>query len=298
MCKEFNKEIHKNSEGNYHNGVPLEECFPYQADHNISCDDKCPDWLDKLVPMLDAGWWSRHDEDIMFFKRQIMEKGPAVTDMFVNDDFISWEMTHHDPDDYYPYVEANRVNHCVIIVGWKDDPFIPKGGYWMIKDSHGTERGYDGFFNIEYGSLKINECLDWIEYDPESYEWPNEPNPPSMTKITGETNGNIETEYEYIFNSVDPEGFDLRYCISWGDGDWEWTEFYPSGEDITVKHTYNTQGDYSVVALAMNINDNIGPWGTLQVTMPRNKIINRPILNFLNNHPNLFPILRQLLLKI
>ena len=33
----------------------------------------------------------------------------------------------------------------------------------------------------------------------------------------------------------------------------------------------------------------------LPVSMPKNKAINTPFLNFLENHPNLFPLLRQLL---
>ena len=35
-----------------------------------------------------------------------------------------------------------------------------------------------------------------------------------------------------------------------------------------------------------------------RVTMPRDKIVNRPLLNFLENHPNLFPILRLLLQRL
>jgi hypothetical protein len=260
--------------GNNHNGVPLEECFPYQADDTIPCDDKCSDWLDKLVPMLGTNWWSRDDQDIMLFKRQIMEKGPGSGDMMFTAEFEEWEKTHHDPDDYYPYKPASEINHCIIIVGWKDDPSIDNGGYWIIKDSHGTEVGYDGFFNIEYNSLNINEWLAWIEYDPESYEWPNEPDPPSTTTITGETNGKKGDEYEYTFSAADPEDYELKYYISWGDGDWEWTDYYPSGEDVTMKHTYNSEGNYSIASLAMNTNDNIGPWGTLYISIPKNKSIN------------------------
>jgi C1A family cysteine protease len=274
------------AQGNYHNGVVIEECFPYQADDDIPCDDKCLDWLDKLIPMLDGGYWYSESplDDIIFFKSWIIEKGPAATDMFVNIDFQEWGMTHHDSDDYYPYVEKSGANHQVIIVGWKDDPFIDKGGYWICKNSWGSDWGYDGFFNIVYGSMNIVECLDWIEYDPESYDWPNEPNPPSETTITGKTNGKFKTEYEYTFNAVDPKNNDLKYYISWGDGTWEWTEYYPSGEDVTVNHTYNKEGNFSVAALAMNTNNSIGPWGMMDISMPKIKQHN----NFNNLFERLF----------
>jgi len=280
-------------EGNYHNGALFEECFPYQANDDISCDDKCPDWLDKLVPILDCQFCNPNGspEDIQLIKSLIMENGPVVAYMFATSDFASWGYSHNDPNDCYPYYEVNDNNHAVIIVGWKDDSSISRGGYWICKNSIGLDWGYDGFFNIEYGSLHIDtsncdyDKIMWVDYDPNSYEWANEPNPPSATMIIGEINGNISTEYEYTFNSVDPEGYDLRYYISWGDGNWEWTDYYPSGEDITIKHTWNKQGDYSVVALAMNTNDNIGSWGTLEISMPKNKAINTPFLNFLVNNP-------------
>jgi hypothetical protein len=236
--------------------------------------------------MLDGDYWYSESplDDIIFFKSWIIEKGPAATDMFVNIDFQEWGMTHHDSDDYYPYVEKSGANHQVIIVGWKDDQFIDKGGYWICKNSWGSDWGYDGFFNIVYGSMNIVECLDWIEYDPESYDWPNEPNPPSETTITGKTNGKFKTEYEYTFNAVDPENNDLKYYISWGDGTWEWTEYYPSGEDVTVNHTYNKEGNFSVAALAMNTNNSIGPWGMKDISMPKIKQHN----NFNNLFERLF----------
>ena len=285
-------------EGNYYNGALLEECFPYQADDDIPCDDKCPDWADKLVPIVDFLEWYPDGsiEDIKLIKSQIIEKGPVITGMYVTNDFYNWGWSHNDPNEYYSYNEVENLNHAVIIVGWKDDTSIDKGGYWICKNSWGTDWGYDGFFNIECGSLNIdNTFINWVSYESESYEWLDEPNPPNETTITGTTNGNISTEYEYTFNSVDPEGRDVMYYISWGDGDSEWTDYFPSGEDAIIKHTWNKQGDYSVVALAMNTDNSISSWSTLEVAMPKNKAINSPFLQFLENHPHLFPLLRQLL---
>ncbi len=283
-------------EGNYHNGALLEECFPYKADDDISCDDKCPDWIDKLVPILTTEEWypDGSPEQIELIKSQIIEIGPVVTGILATSDFDNWMRTHHDPDDYYPYYETNNINHVIVIVGWKDDPTIKNGGYWICKNSYGTDPGYDGFFNLEYESLSIATAINWVDYDPESYEWENEPNPPSETMITGESNGDIRTEYEYTFNAIDPEDRDVMYYISWGDGNWEWTDYHPSSEDVKLKHTYKKQGDYYIVALAMNTDSNIGSWGTLEISMPRNKFLNDFNLGLVRLIQR-FPILESLL---
>ncbi len=271
------------SDGNNCNGVILETCFPYQADDEISCDEKCPEWEDMLVPITDYGYWitdesSQAIEDI---KTQIMQGGPVVACMLWTSSIGLWGLNNHDPSDYFAYYEGKTgTDHDIVIIGWKDDESIGNGGYWICKNSHSSEFGYEGFFNLEFGLLGskwIDDNPDttyivWVDYDSESYEWSNEPNHPSETIITGESNGTIRTKYEYTLNAVDPENHDLRYYISWGDGNWEWTDYYQSEEDVKVKHIWEDEGDFSIIALAMNSNDNIGPWGTLEISMPKNKM--------------------------
>jgi len=79
-------------------------------------------------------------------KNAINEYGPLVTSMYVYDDF----------PDYNGgiYVKnSNRLlgGHMVAIVGYNDDP-----GYWICKNSWGTEWGEDGWFRIKYGECSID----------------------------------------------------------------------------------------------------------------------------------------------
>jgi hypothetical protein len=277
-------------DGNYHNGALLEECFQYRGNDRLPCEDKCPDWEDKLIPITDTLQWypTGSSEDIEIIKSQIMEKGPLTACMQGTNDFINWMHSHHDPNDYFSYVEGNSINHVIIIVGWKDDPTIGRGGYWICKNSWGTDPGYDGFFNIEYGSLKIDSSLiNWVDYDPDSYEWPGEQEPPSKPTITGSTSGNIDVEYEYVFNSVDSLNLDVKYFISWGDGSSEWTDFYPSGEDVKINHSWTDKGTYTISAKAVNTNYLSSQIGLLDISIPKNKtfseinqLISRLILHF------------------
>ena len=119
-------------------------------------------------------------------------------------------------------------------------------------------------------------------------------NPPNAPTITGPANGKVGTSYEYTFTSIDPDGDDIaEYTINWGDGpDENIIGPFASGAPQTKSHTWTSQGTFIIKAKAKDVNGLVGPEGTKTVTIPRNKIVNRPLLNFLENHPNLFPILR------
>jgi len=121
--------------------------------------------------------------------------------------------------------------------------------------------------------------------------------PPNAPTIDGPKTGSAGTSYPYTFTSIDPDGDDVSYFIRWGDGEeTDWTTFQASGPPGYIEsHSWDTQGTYIIQAKAKDIYDAESEWGELQVTMPRNKAISRPLLNFLENHPNLFPLLQKLI---
>ena len=120
--------------------------------------------------------------------------------------------------------------------------------------------------------------------------------PPNAPIITGETNGKIGVEYEYTFNAEDPDGDNVKYFIDWGDGDPEETGFNPSGDDVKLKNTWNSKGTYTIRAYAEDEFGLVGPEGNLTVIITKkSRAITSPFLNFLQNHPNLLPILKLLL---
>jgi bacillopeptidase F len=122
--------------------------------------------------------------------------------------------------------------------------------------------------------------------------------PPDAPVINGPTNGNAGTSYNYTFNSIDPDGDDVRYHIDWGDTTSNTTMFSPSGTNVTVSHTWTLEGTYIIKAKAEDEFGLIGPEATKTVTMPRNKAINTPFLNFLKQYANLFLILQRLLQRL
>ena len=86
------------------------------------------------VTFLDLGYATKENTNII--KSIIYEEGPIAVALNVNQEFISYWNIHHSSDDYYPDTHepwGNQLNHIVVLVGWKDDPTIQNGGYWIVK---------------------------------------------------------------------------------------------------------------------------------------------------------------------
>jgi C1A family cysteine protease len=237
--------------GNNCNGIIPEFCFPYQVSSNVSCTNASPDWMEYLIPISGYGFW-RPDgsvEDRNAIKTEVLESGPVAASMMFTiydygpNNLEEWGYTHHNPTDYYAYPgPVQGANHLVVIVGWKDDSAITHGGYWIVKNSLSEEWGYNGFFNIEYGSLNIDQSsITWVDYNATSpVNWV------PVAQINGSSQG--QTNQEMMFDgsgSFDHEGSIVAYEWDFGDG--------TTATGVTVTHTYTTQGIY---LLTLTVTDN------------------------------------------
>jgi len=148
--------------------------------------------------------------------------------------------------------------------------------------------------------LPFNETVDFsLEMIATSYPGPDNPLKPETP--AGPTSGTIEHSYEYLTKAVDPNDDQIMYIWDW-NGDMipdEWTGFYDSNVNITTPHTWTKQDSYEIRVKARDTDGLESVWSDpLSVTMPRIKAINTPFINFLQQHPNLFPILRLLLQRL
>ena len=119
--------------------------------------------------------------------------------------------------------------------------------------------------------------------------------PPEAPKITGPTYGNVGEEYEYTFSAIDPDGHDVYFWIEWKPScsGCDWVGPYESGEKVKMNYTWTTRGTYTIRATAKDIYDDEGPPGELEVTMPKFKIYDFPLLEWLfEQFPHAFPILK------
>ena len=121
--------------------------------------------------------------------------------------------------------------------------------------------------------------------------------PPDVPDILGPSNGKAGNYCEYRFVTTDPNEDDVSYYIEWGDELVEdWSELYKSDENFTAGHTWDVKGDYTIRVKARDVHGAESEWATLEVRMPKNKQYTSIFfLRFLDQHPDIFPILRHLL---
>ena len=223
--------------GNYCNGIIPESCFPYGSDDSIPCSEKCLEWEDHLIPILDFGFFhsSGSLDDINAIKTLIKDNGPVAAHISATKLFSYWGLINNNPNDYFPYLgPGGLTNHLICIVGWKDDSSIGNGGYWICKNSWGSYWGYDGFFNIEYGSQHIDDSIIlWVDYDPNSLDWPPVAN-------AGKPMG-AQVGEKLLFNadsSFDPEKNIISHSWDFGDGS--------TAQGKQVTHSFSQLGTYPV----------------------------------------------------
>ena len=122
--------------------------------------------------------------------------------------------------------------------------------------------------------------------------------PPGKPIITGQSGGIIGSEYQYFLISIDPEGYNITYCIDWGDNTSEaFIGPYPSGVQASAKHAWYEQGDYTIKAKARNAHGAESDWATLYVSMPKTHI-QSPIIELIMKIFQRFPFLEKILNEI
>jgi len=159
---------------------------------------------------------------------------------------------------------------------------------WIIKDDQywgGASIPYAKFYTKEHGSLI--PYLQIVVNDP-----------PTIPQITGQANGTVGQSYDYTFIASDPNGEQIYFTIEWGDGQTNtWIGPYTSGQPVTIPHSWDKKGTYTVKAKAKDTHNAESDWGTLDVNMPLS--YNDMGLHFFEKlferFPNLFPVIRYML---
>lgn len=125
-------------------GVADEACYPY--DNGLAkqdCSGLCSNWAERVVKI--AGYTDLTGQPAKI-KEWVSTRGPVSSCFIVYQDFFSYK------SGIYKHVTGGQAGgHCVTIVGYNDNP-----GYWICKNSWGTDWGEQGFFRIAYGECGID----------------------------------------------------------------------------------------------------------------------------------------------
>jgi len=281
---------------------------------------ECPKWdLGRVIEVNDVGIivWRKTNLDFPIDVERLGNGNTLITETYLSrvieintNGNIVWQKTGLDA----PFDADRLENGNTLIAEVNSDRVIEvntNGNIVWQKNAEApvdVERLKNGHtLIVEYGANRVIEVnsagtIVWQKdglnepFDAERFP-PNES--PIAPIIDGPANGKVGTKYDYTINTTDPDGDDLSYFVDWDDGtNSGWIGPYHSGEEITQSHTWSKKGTYIIRCMAKDVNGAESDWGTLEVTMPKNKpfIFNFPILNWLfERFPNMFPILRQLL---
>ena len=131
-------------------GVADEACYPYVA-KDQNCSGLCSDSATRLKKI--SGWHAITNINDM--KTWIATKGPLTTCFTVYSDFY-----YNYVSGIYHYSSGTVVGgHCVCVVGYSD----ADNGYWICKNSWGSDWGESGYFRIGYGQTGIDASMWAIE---------------------------------------------------------------------------------------------------------------------------------------
>jgi len=87
-------------------------------------------------------------------------------------------------------------------------------------------------------------------------------NPPNIpTAPFGPASGFVDTNYNFTVSTTDPNEDSVSFQFDWGDGSMSsWSSYVPSGDIVTMSHSYSTSGTYFVKARAMDVRGAISGW--------------------------------------
>jgi hypothetical protein len=142
--------------------------------------------------------------------------------------------------------------------------------YKIISDGDVQEIYYaENAGNIIKAFGDLSDKID-IELKSTNYE-PITGAPNKPTKPKGPSSGTPGNTYNYTSYSIDNEGDDILYKFDWGDGvTTDWFGPYPSGQEISASHIWNSRGNYNIRVRAKDIYDHESKWSDpLLVTMPK-----------------------------
>jgi hypothetical protein len=114
----------------------------------------CSDWESSHKRI---SGWEPVSYDVDAIKTALLD-GPVPCGMDVYTDFF-----YYDGGVYERSSNTYEGGHAVIIIGWDDNN---EDGYWIVKNSWGTDWGEGGYFKIKFYNCRIGVDAGALHYAP------------------------------------------------------------------------------------------------------------------------------------
>jgi C1A family cysteine protease len=171
-------------------GIPREDCYPYSATDG-SCHP-CAGWMSKTVKITSWKGYANASKTIL---QNALLSAPITASMAVYSDFYNYRSGIYERTSGATY----KGGHAIVIVGYNNTE-----GYWICKNSWGTNWGENGFFRIRMGNSEIAEYC---------------------TSLSGPRLDNQPPVLQAIPAQTGEEGKTLAFSLSASDSDYDTLTF-------------------------------------------------------------------------
>lgn len=137
--------------------IVIELRLPYQATLTTDLPEGVVDYILNSFEVTNLAPLTA-DESRKLIKQTLLDHGPVAVAMDITKDLNNYQGDIFNPPSNSPVFGE----HWVVIVGWNDDPSVPQGGYWVIKNSDGPNWGEECYLKSPYTVCNVDRYVSKV----------------------------------------------------------------------------------------------------------------------------------------
>ena len=152
-------------------GLCEETDFPYPENFSDPDAESCLESAWEAPRVSFDGWFRVDCGDLDAIKTAIMTYGVVDAAVYVGSAFSAYNGGIYEDSNTSCDTRPPRnpcyyavTNHAIALVGWNDNE---GDGYWILRNSWGTEWGEDGYMRISYNAARVACAVTYLVYTSE-----------------------------------------------------------------------------------------------------------------------------------
>ncbi|MCJ7572623.1 MAG: PKD domain-containing protein, partial [Candidatus Thermoplasmatota archaeon] len=130
-------------------------------------------------------------------------------------------------------------------------------------------------------SVEYKTVFEWELFGDPTLSIRDQSTPPEIPqKPSGPTTGKPDVQLTFNSSTTDVDDDQVYYLFDWGDGEFsEWIGPKNSGQEVTAKHSWASEGDFSIRVKAKDEHGVQSGWSEpFSIIMPKAKNLQLPLL--------------------